>query len=59
MRHPFTNRYYDENTEYLTAGLCSNCGHGTWFNVPKGQKRIDFIKSQKCEDCGCDIIARE
>ena len=59
MKHPFTGRYYDGETEYLTAGLCDNCGHGTWFNVPKGFKRIDYLKGCKCEECGCRIIELE
>lgn len=26
MKHPFTGRYYDEKTEYLTVGLCMGLG---------------------------------
>lgn len=53
MKHP------TDNNVYMSAGLCSNCGHGTWFNIPKGMRRVDFLKSHKCEDCGCYIIKEE
>jgi len=46
-----------EEETYLIKTMCSNCNYGLGFShiikIPKGIKKMGYIKQEVCPHCGC------
>ena len=51
-----TENEEEEPATYEITFDCENCGSEIDLEIPFGTIIKDFVKTLKCEECGCDLI---
>ena len=49
----------DEYDTYTYEWTCDNCDESSDYDIPIRTRVIDYIKTKKCETCGCSAYDLE